>query len=163
MVEPSKRSRSVKKASKRTPSGKTVIHYKKKKTGKPSCGRCGKIVPPKNKKIYGSSLCSACTEDLLRYAVQWKARLSTEDLAGIDLARDLTVEKYLPRGWYKDLQAGVVKPKKKKKIEYRKPKAKPAVSKETPKKKPAEKKKAAAKTKPREKKPAAKKTPAKKK
>ena len=163
MVEPRKRSRSVKKTSKRTPKGKTVIHYKKKKAGKPSCGRCSKTVPESNKKAYGSTLCSKCTEDLLRYAVHWKAKLTSEDLKDLGLSRDLTIEKYLPKGWYKDLEAGIVKPKKKK-AEYRKPKIKPTASKEAPKKKPAPKeKKAAAKPAAKTKKPAAKKSPAKKK
>ncbi|MFH1788247.1 MAG: hypothetical protein ABH834_02555 [Candidatus Altiarchaeota archaeon] len=147
MVEPKKRTRSVKRVSKRTPKGRTVIRFKKEKLARPKCGRCGSKVPDKNKKIYGRNLCSRCTEDLLRYTVQWKAKTLADEVKDVELRRDLTIEKYLPAGWFADLAKGAATPRKKKKVLKRKPKkeAKPAEKpKAKPKKeaKPAEKPKA---------------------
>ena len=78
MVEPSKRSRTLRRVSRKTPGGNTVKHYAKRKPSKAKCGECGKLlagVPrerpfkmarmPKTKKRperpYGGVLCTACT------------------------------------------------------------------------------------------------------
>lgn len=162
MVRPKKRTRSVKRISKRTPKGKTVLRFKKEKIIGPKCGRCSKKVPEKNKKIYGRNLCSRCTEDILRYAVQLKAKTLTEELKDLDIQRDLTLEKFLPRGWFNNLAKGAVTPRKKKRTFARKPKTEAKKEKKTAETKPV-KKAAKPKAKPKaEAKPAAKKTAKKK-
>lgn len=82
MPAPSKRSRSLKRIQRRVPSGRTVVHYKKKKHSKAICGSCGAVlqgVPRKNplqmrkmpktkkrpERPYGGVLCSKCTRDLI--------------------------------------------------------------------------------------------------
>lgn len=71
------KSRTLRRVHRRTPGGRTVLHYKKRKPGKAKCGSCGKVlvgVPrereykmrnmAKTKKRperpYGGNLCSAC-------------------------------------------------------------------------------------------------------
>ncbi len=78
MPRPGLRSRSVKRVKVRTPGGKTVTHYRSKKTGKPQCADCGKVLPgvpresrakmrnmPKTAKRperpFGGVLCSPCS------------------------------------------------------------------------------------------------------
>jgi len=77
------RSRSYKRTFKKTPGGKTVLHYKKKKPSKHICAVCGKqlhSVPrgrpyqirklSKSKKRpnrpYGGQLCSQCTRKVYK-------------------------------------------------------------------------------------------------
>lgn len=161
MVEPKKRSRSKKKVFRKTPGGRTVKHYKSKKSSRPSCGRCGKTVPEKNKKVYGSTLCSKCTEELLRYVVHFKAKRLAPELEGLDLSRDLTLERYLPEGWFKSLAEGKVSKRKPVKAFKR---AQKKAGKPVKEKKPEAEKKPvkASKTKTAKKKAPAKKAPAKK-
>ncbi|MDO8869966.1 MAG: 50S ribosomal protein L34e [Methanobacteriaceae archaeon] len=77
------RSRSYKRTFKRTPGGKTVLRYKKKKPSKHVCGECGKLLhgvprgrPYEIKKLaktkkrpnrpYGGYLCSECSRKLFK-------------------------------------------------------------------------------------------------
>lgn len=71
------KTRSLRRVYKKTPGGKTVLHYKKRKPKKASCGGCGATLPgvprerpykmkrlPKTKKRperpFGGILCSRC-------------------------------------------------------------------------------------------------------
>ncbi len=82
MVAPKHRSRSLRRIKTRTPSGKVVIHYEKRKPNKAQCRLCGgelKAVPrvrasalnslSKSKKRpqrpYGGNLCSSCMRKVL--------------------------------------------------------------------------------------------------
>ncbi|MBW2999878.1 50S ribosomal protein L34e [Candidatus Woesearchaeota archaeon] len=76
------KSRSMRRVFKRTPGGKTITHYVKRKPKNPKCSGCGKILPgiprernykmkktPLTKKRperpYGGVLCSACAKKKL--------------------------------------------------------------------------------------------------
>jgi ribosomal protein L34E len=161
MVERKKRTRSVKKISRRTPTGEVVTHFKEEKKSPAKCGRCGRTVPPKNKKIYGGTLCSDCTAEVLRYAVQWKAKFIGENMKDLELSRDLTVERFLPKDWFNNLSRGVfavrkVKPSFKKAKVVREEAQKPKVEKpKSEKKAGAKAKKEAVKKKSTAKKPSA--------
>ncbi len=94
---------------KRTPKGGNVKHYVKEKPDPASCSRCtGKLqgVPRDipsviramtrskrrvNRK-FGGVLCGNCVKDFEKY----KARMES----GYAVKRDLTLEKFLPAGWY---------------------------------------------------------------
>ena len=82
MPAPRYRSRSLRRIHKKTPGGRTVIHYKKKKPSKAICAKCGDLlkgVPrerpykmqnmAKTKKRaerpYGGVLCSRCMRRLM--------------------------------------------------------------------------------------------------
>lgn len=86
MVEPRLRSRSLKRECKRTPGGKPVIHYRRKRAGKAKCASCKSPlngVPalrpselrklPKSKRRpnrpYGGNLCSRCMRNLIKNEV----------------------------------------------------------------------------------------------
>ena len=120
MVAPMYRSRSKKRRSIRTPGGKSVIHYKKKKVSKHHCGRCGNAlsgVPnaipsaigkmSKSERIperpYAGVLCSDCTEALMRYTTKFEVKFGYPEFADMDFKRDLTIEKFLPRGWWTEI------------------------------------------------------------
>ncbi|HHQ45083.1 MAG TPA: 50S ribosomal protein L34e [Candidatus Altiarchaeales archaeon] len=119
MVEPKKRSRSVKKVKTRTPGGRTVTHYKAKKHSKNVCGRCSAVLkgvasggPAEVRKTtrsakgpakpYSGVLCTKCLDELARYVTRIEATM-VEGFEGLDLKRDLSLEKFLPRGWYAGL------------------------------------------------------------
>ncbi|HDN83335.1 MAG TPA: 50S ribosomal protein L34e [Candidatus Altiarchaeales archaeon] len=123
MVRPQLRSRSVKKVKCRTPGGRIVIHYRKEKPSKHVCGRCGRLlsgvpndIPSKVRKLsktekrpsraYAGVLCSNCVEELLRYQTRFEAKFKYPGFEDINFERDLTLEKFLPRGWYKSLVEG---------------------------------------------------------
>lgn len=156
MVEPKKRTRSVKKVSRRTPKGRVVTHYKGERAAPKRCGRCGKDVSEKSVKVYGSTLCGDCTTDLLRYVVEWKAKFLSDEMNDLELSRDLSVERFLPQGWFTNLSSGVYPKRKPPRVFKRTaPKKEKAPAKPKPVKKPAAKKAAA------EKKPAKKSSPKK--
>ncbi|MBD3261076.1 MAG: hypothetical protein GF334_05240, partial [Candidatus Altiarchaeales archaeon] len=115
MVEPSKRSRSVKKTKKRTPGGRTATHYRRDRHNMKPCARCGKKLQGVNTgssatirnltqsqrkpaKPYAGVLCNQCTDELVRYVTRFEAKYKKK--LDLDLGRDLTLEKYLPRGWH---------------------------------------------------------------
>ncbi|MEA3255668.1 MAG: 50S ribosomal protein L34e [Candidatus Altiarchaeota archaeon] len=117
MVKPMLRSRSKKKVQRRTPGGKTVTHYKKKKPGKQHCGRCAKIltgvpntIPSKVRELskskrvptrpYAGVLCAKCVEDLIRYTTRFEVKYGYPEFSEMELRRDLTIEKFLARGWF---------------------------------------------------------------
>jgi large subunit ribosomal protein L34e len=77
MPRPALRSTSFSRVSKKTPGGRTVTHYRKKKPSPPKCAVCKKplkgvprVIPSKLKRIpksekrpnrpYGGNLCSSC-------------------------------------------------------------------------------------------------------
>ncbi|MBN2112437.1 50S ribosomal protein L34e [Candidatus Woesearchaeota archaeon] len=78
MVSGKHKSRSMRRVFRRTPGGKTVMAFKKRKPSKAKCAGCGKVLPgvprerphkmqnmPKTAKRpqrpYGGVLCSSCT------------------------------------------------------------------------------------------------------
>jgi len=82
MPRPSKKSRSLRRISVKTPGGRTNIHYKYRKPKAAKCGSCGAVLkgivrerPYKMKKIaktkkrptrpYGGVLCSKCLRKML--------------------------------------------------------------------------------------------------
>ncbi|MBN2517988.1 MAG: hypothetical protein JXB14_04015 [Candidatus Altiarchaeota archaeon] len=148
----------------RTPSGKTVTHYIHKKPKQASCARCSRRlsgvpreIPSKMGKMtrsersvsreYGGVLCSKCVIQLEKY----KTRIE----AGLDIRRDLTVEKFLPLGWYVTISKQFPKAEEKPKSEVKETKPKP--EKKAAKKATKEKAESKKKEKPEKKKKAAKK------
>ena len=110
----------TKKTKKKTPKGKTKTHYSRKKPSKHRCGRCNKVLSgtpndraAKIKKLsasekkpsrpYGGTLCSDCLEALLRYETRFNVKYGFEQYEDMELKRDLTLERYLPTGWFNDL------------------------------------------------------------
>ncbi|MCE4601244.1 MAG: 50S ribosomal protein L34e [Desulfurococcales archaeon] len=86
MVRPAYRSRSLRRAKKRTPGGRTVIRYEKRKPGPARCARCGRPlagVPrlrpsvlgkfskssKRPERPYGGVLCPNCLAELLRESI----------------------------------------------------------------------------------------------
>ena len=117
MVKPMLRTRARKKVKTRIPGGKTVIHYKEGKHSKRTCGRCESILDgvasasssgmqkiSKSEKVptrsYAGVLCPACVEDLFRYQTRFTVKASYPDYANMEFRRDLTLERFLPKGWY---------------------------------------------------------------
>jgi len=83
MTKPRFKSRSWKKVKVRLPGGRVVIHYRRKKTKPPICGKCGKQlhgVPRVRSSIlrklkktekrperpYGGNLCSYCMREIMK-------------------------------------------------------------------------------------------------
>jgi len=77
MVRGNKRSRTFRRVYVKTPGGKTVLHYRKRKSAKPQCGACGKVLPGvargritdikkmskterRPERPFGGALCSEC-------------------------------------------------------------------------------------------------------
>jgi large subunit ribosomal protein L34e len=127
MTAPKHKSRSNKRVKVKLPGGKTVTHYKEKKPSKHICGRCGKTltgVPSKSvnelanmsktekvpERPYAGVLCTQCTQMLFTYKARMDAVRKNPDM-GLQINRDLTIEKYLPANW---TEAKVAKPKKEK-------------------------------------------------
>ena len=82
MPEPYKRSRTLRRLQVKTPSGKTIVHYKERKPAKAKCGKCGNLINgvPRERNVkmrnmsksfkrperpYGGNLCSKCTRLLI--------------------------------------------------------------------------------------------------
>jgi len=120
MVAPRYRSRSKKRKHKTTPGGKQVTHYDRKKPGRNHCGRCGKAlsgapsgIPSKirgmsrsqraPKRPYGGVLCTGCVETLERYVTKFEIKFNYPEFNDMELGRDLTIEKFLPKGWYEEM------------------------------------------------------------
>ncbi|MFH1721492.1 MAG: helix-hairpin-helix domain-containing protein [Candidatus Altiarchaeota archaeon] len=127
MVAPRHRSRSAKRLKVKTPGGKNVIHYRRKKPSSATCGRCkkklGGVVSLRQSKIlklasskrkpnrpFAATLCQRCTESLIRYKTLYEIKASFEDFNVLALKRDLTIEKFLPRGWWATLDIKEVTP-----------------------------------------------------
>ncbi len=87
MVRPALRSKSLRRIHKRTPGGRHVVHYERRRPGPARCARCGRPlngVPrlrpsklralPKTAKRperpYGGVLCPSCLAELLRQQVR---------------------------------------------------------------------------------------------
>ena len=123
MVAPKYRSGSKRRISRRTPGGRTVLHYKGGKPGSNHCGRCGKPLqgtPKLNQaeirkvshskrvpeRAYAGVLCSDCTESLLRYVTRFEVKFGYPEYSDMELGRDLTIEKFLPKGWFSGISKG---------------------------------------------------------
>jgi large subunit ribosomal protein L34e len=96
----------------RTPKGRSVRHYDKEKPDQAICARCEarlqglpRAIPSVlrhmtrsqrtvNRK-FGGVLCNTCVRDVEKY----KARMEV----GYAVKRDLTIEKFLPEGWFAKL------------------------------------------------------------
>ena len=106
----------------RVPGGRTIIREKRTLPKRAHCGRCrnqlggveskrssqmGKLA--KSEKIptraYAGVLCTNCLEELFRYKVRFETKFSSDEFKDLELHRDLTIEKFLPRGWL----AGIAK------------------------------------------------------
>ncbi|MFH0860531.1 MAG: hypothetical protein V1921_04970 [Candidatus Altiarchaeota archaeon] len=106
MVAPKYRSRSTKKVKRRTPGGRTVTHYKDKKKNLPACGRCGVQITDGGERMYAGLLCVNCTEELIRYGTRFRVKFHYPEHNDLDLRRDLTLEEFLPRGWWERVSSG---------------------------------------------------------
>jgi large subunit ribosomal protein L34e len=123
MVSRSLRTRSRKKMKVRTPGGRTVTHFKSERAGRAQCGRCGvqlagvatgsstemtgmasSLKAPD--RPFGGALCPKCLESLIRYATRTEVKYSASEYNSLEIQRDLTLEKYLPRGWYEAVTSG---------------------------------------------------------
>lgn len=86
MVRPALRSRSLRRVQRRTPGGRTVTHYEKRRPGPARCARCGRPlngVPrlrphalrnmsktsKRPERPYGGVLCPRCLAELLRKSI----------------------------------------------------------------------------------------------
>ena len=86
MVRPAYRSRSRRRVYKRTPGGRTVVHYEKRKPGVARCAVCGRPLGgvPRGRPVelrnmaktekrperpYGGQICPSCLRKLYKYAV----------------------------------------------------------------------------------------------
>jgi len=120
MVKPMLRSRSKKKVHKRTPGGHTVLRHKGKKHGVKTCARCSKHlsgVPSdassvirnlsKSQKApnrpYAGVLCQECVERLVAYTTRFEVKNNYPEFSEMELQRDLTLERFLPKGWFASL------------------------------------------------------------
>ena len=66
MVEGRRKSRTLRGVHVRTPSGKSVIHYRDRKTKPAVCASCKKVLKGKKpSRPYGGNLCSACMRKTL--------------------------------------------------------------------------------------------------
>ncbi|MFH1125863.1 MAG: hypothetical protein V1703_01950 [Candidatus Altiarchaeota archaeon] len=123
MVRRSLRTRARKRVSIRTPGSLEVTHFKKKKPGKPSCGRCGKkLAGMPNRPVaeiralkrservpsrpYAGVLCTQCLEDLVRYVTRLEVKHSNPDYRNLGVQRDLTIERFLPKDWHSEVSSG---------------------------------------------------------
>lgn len=86
MAKPMHRSRSYKRVYRRTPGGRTVIHYERRKNTPMRCGRCGAVlagVPVKEserralpktlkrpERMFGGNLCPRCLKIVLKKVVR---------------------------------------------------------------------------------------------
>jgi large subunit ribosomal protein L34e len=143
----------------RTPMGENRLRYERRKPSKAHCARCGGIlssiprdIPIRIRKMtrsqrtvareFGGVLCGRCVKSLETY------RTRMED--GFVARRDLTIEKFLPTGWYKETSKKAAE-KPVAGVKEEEPKKKKAAKKaggEKPEKKEAKKeKKKAARTK----------------
>jgi len=115
MVRRQLRSTTIKRLIRKTPGGKVVTIYKPKKTGKHICGRCGAILnmPYDQHKVRKLSktekrpsrpypmLCPKCAEEVERYKAMAEVKFRFK--FDINFERDLTIEKFLPKGWFENI------------------------------------------------------------
>lgn len=115
MVNRQLRSTSVRKIKRKSPGGRSITIYKRKKTGLHHCGRCGANLNmphdalkirklSKSEKIPSRPypmLCNNCAEELERYKADFTAKFKFN--FDVDFTRDLTLEKFLPVGWFNNL------------------------------------------------------------
>jgi len=91
-MKPYQRSRSVRKIFKKTPSGRTVIHTKRREKGKENkCEICGVSISRmrKNGRVFGGMICHRCISRILAYYTRiLDGVLSIEDV-------DIKYRKYI--------------------------------------------------------------------
>ncbi|PKP53583.1 MAG: 50S ribosomal protein L34e [Candidatus Altiarchaeales archaeon HGW-Altiarchaeales-3] len=126
MVSRQLRSRSKRRRSVRTPGGSVVIHYNKKKPNKHCCGRCKSElhgtpndIPSRVRKMrktervptrpYAGTLCGKCMHELMKYQTKFEIKFNHDEFSDMGFKRDLTIEKYLPRGWWQEMIGGSAK------------------------------------------------------
>ncbi len=131
MVEPKFRSRSRKRIKRVTPGGRRVTRYESPKTGKGKCGRCGRILSWSAERVYGGVLCGSCVGSLFRYVTMSEAKFTNPNLKNIEVHRDLTLERFLPVGWWANVSGGKITLKKESK-KFEKKKSKPEAKTEKP-------------------------------
>jgi len=175
------------KVKRRTPGGRAAVFYVER-FGSPTCGRCGVVLLGTAKgsvsevramrhseripsRMYAGVLCSDCVDRMVRYVTRMESKFASPGLQDLDVERDLTIEKFLPSGWWGSVQKGKLIWNKQKKGFKRKAKSakeeKPSVSERAPKAVQVEKPKAKPmkekpeKAKPAREKAAARKIPAK--
>jgi len=161
MVRRYLRTRSRKRVRVKTPGGKTVTHFKREKATKATCGRCRKRLSGTPNKTssenralkpsertpsrpYAGVLCNECLDELVRYVTRFEVKHANPEYRGLDFQRDLTIEKFLPMGWYGQVSSGSIRKEKLRKTGEKKEKPAKQPKKE---KKPAKKEKKAAKKK----------------
>lgn len=83
MPEGAKKSRTFRRVNVKTPGGKTILSYRKRKPSKAKCSNCGKVlsgVPrardykiqnmakteKRPSRAYGGNMCSKCSRDLIK-------------------------------------------------------------------------------------------------
>ena len=120
MVKPMLRTRSKKRVMKRLPGGKTVLRFKDKKPSKKTCARCNVNLAgtPSDsvsqlKKLSKSEktptrpftgvLCPTCVEKLVIYKTRSEVKYKYPEYADVEVRRDLTLEKFLPKGWFNSI------------------------------------------------------------
>jgi large subunit ribosomal protein L34e len=117
MVKPMLRTRSRKKVQTRIPGGDTVLRHKAEKHKVKMCARCSTNlsgVPSdvssiirnlsKSEKLpnrpYAGVLCPQCVERLVAYTTRFAVKNDYPEFSEMKLQRDLTLERYLPKGWF---------------------------------------------------------------
>jgi ribosomal protein L34E len=154
MVKPGMRTQAVKKVKRRTPGARTVTHFRRGRASRIKCGRCGRGLSgvayspagirktPKGSRTptrpHAGVLCGSCLDALVRYATRMEVKYTNPEYADLDFRRDLTLEKYLPRGWFQQISSGKRWQKSRKKKSFKKTddsKTKKTVKKSSKKKK----------------------------
>jgi large subunit ribosomal protein L34e len=131
MVKRSQRTRSTKKVKVRTPGARVTTHFRGERASKAQCGRCGQNLSgvatgrstyvgslPAGSRVparpYAGILCPNCLDELVRYVTRMEVRYAVPEFSDLGIQRDLTIEKYLPRGWFADVEKGGIMKKTKK-------------------------------------------------
>ncbi|MCX6695927.1 MAG: hypothetical protein NTU61_06495 [Candidatus Altiarchaeota archaeon] len=114
--------RGVGKVRKRTPGGRIATRFVRG-FSHPKCGRCGSVLhgtasgsssevralkhsERAPSRMYAGVLCADCVDSLVRYVVRMEAKFSEPELKSFEFSRDLTLEKFLPAGWWGRVQEG---------------------------------------------------------
>lgn len=159
MVRRYLRTRSRKRVKLKTPGGLEVTHFKEKKPGKPICGRCWKTLGGMPNRIpsemramksseripsrpYAGVLCNQCLDELMRYVTRFGVKYSNPEYKKLEVQRDLTLEKFLPKGWHAQTSSGKIRLEKVAKTGEKKTKTEKPAKKEGKEKAPSKKPKA---------------------
>ena len=55
---------------------------------------------------YAGNLCNECVDSLVRYQTRLEVKFRYPEFSDLGLRRDLTLERFLPRGWWQDVSKG---------------------------------------------------------